>query len=1338
MTCRVIAAVAVSFLVCLPAWSSAQGRAADDAEHQALLGLARTARDRGTASEAYTYFRDADRRRPLVSGSLAEYFWAAYRVAPVAARDIGARIMFANPLDHAVRDGLIGLAVAAGDETAVRTLGAAGETADPGSAVWPRRLAESYLRMGDGLRAAEHYAVAARRTGGGPVDLAQRALALERSSGLAPAAEAWNALAEALVSSRPEWLASRTRVRAALAPRPVPAVAPRAPAPVARPAPASRTADEVVQASLRALATEPCAADPLADLEALASLDPFLTAVAARRASCADQISWTVRAAERAIGLGRFGDALRLVEMPATTPGASVELREQHGVLLLWTGAPARAAEVLRGVVADDIHRHRAADALIDALRAVGEPDAAWSLAAGRWGDPEASADRRLAVASLALETGRVADALRRARALERDPVVGADARAVVAGALIASGRPDEARAALGHLSDAPGAALAWLDATALIDGVGAALRAADGLPGRRGAGWEELEARLALWHAQMGHRGESDRRLLLLATSHPWRAALARAEIALATGRPADAAALLQPLVAQAPGYLRAHDVLSTSLAELGQWDEAFARLAVLRAARPDDARWAIRDAEWQHRRSPSPATLAAVEAAASGAPEIGEGRSALARAYFRAGDPARAAATLGPNPLADHDAVLAARALRAAGQPDRALAALDGRVDGSVELRLLRAELAGATASRAAVDREFGDLTSREDADPAWFIAWADAVHDTGAARQVLEQGAGRFPEEARLHERLAVTAWAARDVAAAQRSAERAIALDDRRLGAWFVQVERAARHTEADGVLPLLDRFGDRFKDSPSALLDMGNMLAGLGRGPGDAAASRALTWATELRAAQPTLIAAAVTRARLLAALGDLPRAVSEAGALARQRPTAASAHKLEAELLAAQGRYGEALAAYDRYVTIEPGDIGARRQQARIEGWRGHVGASAQRYAQLSAEHPAMAAIVAEASAKREVQAGHWHEALAAYDHWLALEPEDVEAGLERAQTLDRLGRTAEAVEAWRAVTLRVPASSVARDAVSRADGRGQTSLDFFTSGVSADGAARGQLLDLVDGGVALSRGFGGYGRLRLRAFGGPSAGRAPGREWRGSHGGADLGFALRPSVDVTSTLTARTLNGVGTQWFGRTAATWRMSDEVRVMAGAERVLVLDNAFSLESGLAATGAVVGARWQPSTSLSVDASARRLAMSDGNARTQLRVDASRRLWHRVHELRLVGASEYLAHDDTTTQYFSPASFWRHDLGLEGRRWLATPRFFGDRERWVSAAYLYGGDNRGVRYHTARIGAAYEFARGAGLVANALIVRSRVYDGAQVSAGLRLRHVPTPSR
>jgi len=111
---------------------------------------------------------------------------------------------------------------------------------------------------------------------------------------------------------------------------------------------------------------------------------------------------------------------------------------------------------------------------------------------------------------------------------------------------------------------------------------------------------------------------------------------------------------------------------------------------------------------------------------------------------------------------------------------------------------------------------------------------------------------------------------------------------------------------------------------------------------------------------------------------------------------------------------------------------------------------------------------------------------------------------------------------------------------------------------------------------------------------------------------------------------------------------------------------------------------------------------------------------------------------VAASEHLAYSEARPGYFTPSGFWRHDVGLEWRGWLDTPRFFGDKERWVSGAYLLGVDSRHERYQTARLGVAYEFASGVGAVADALVVRSRVYDGARLSFGLRLKHVPMPTR
>ena len=64
--------------------------------------------------------------------------------------------------------------------------------------------------------------------------------------------------------------------------------------------------------------------------------------------------------------------------------------------------------------------------------------------------------------------------------------------------------------------------------------------------------------------------------------------------------------------------------------------------------------------------------------------------------------------------------------------------------------------------------------------------------------------------------------------------------------------------------------------------------------------------------------------------------------------------------------------------------------------------------------------------------------------------------------------------------------------------------------------------------------------------------------------------------------------------------------------------------------------------------------------------------------------------------------------------------------------------MSGAYLFGIDNSGERYHTARVSAEVEFAHGASVGAQVLAVRSRPYDGIQAFVGLRVRRVPDPAR
>jgi hypothetical protein len=82
----------------------------------ALVGLARTARDQGHRESAAIYFRDADRLASFTGPLLVEYFWAAHAARLPEATSVGERVLAANPREARVRDGLIGLAVAAGKE----------------------------------------------------------------------------------------------------------------------------------------------------------------------------------------------------------------------------------------------------------------------------------------------------------------------------------------------------------------------------------------------------------------------------------------------------------------------------------------------------------------------------------------------------------------------------------------------------------------------------------------------------------------------------------------------------------------------------------------------------------------------------------------------------------------------------------------------------------------------------------------------------------------------------------------------------------------------------------------------------------------------------------------------------------------------------------------------------------------------------------------------------------------------------------------------------------------------------------------------------------------------
>ena len=258
-----------------------------------------------------------------------------------------------------------------------------------------------------------------------------------------------------------------------------------------------------------------------------------------------------------------------------------------------------------------------------------------------------------------------------------------------------------------------------------------------------------------------------------------------------------------------------------------------------------------------------------------------------------------------------------------------------------------------------------------------------------------------------------------------------------------------------------------------------------------------------------------------------------------------------------------------------------------------------------------------------------------------------------------------------------------------------------------------------------------------GYG-TRVRVFGGPSMADVGDGVWRGNHVGRSVRHLAAGGVWEP---TARWPIARSTPRVGSGSATLgvarRMRSRLASLAASSDALLLENGITLAEASVALDPTAGVRWSPNTDFLVQASG---ARSVAQRRQPAPHHAARRPPSGCCAARTncgsCCSSEFSATRPSASSYFTPSAFWRNDVGAEWRGWLATPRFFGDRERWLSAIYLFGADDRGERYHTGRAGLSYELANGVSVVADGLLARSRVYNGGRFSFGLRFKHVAMP--
>ena len=333
----------------------------------------------------------------------------------------------------------------------------------------------------------------------------------------------------------------------------------------------------------------------------------------------------------------------------------------------------------------------------------------------------------------------------------------------------------------------------------------------------------------------------------------------------------------------------------------------------------------------------------------------------------------------------------------------------------------------------------------------------------------------------------------------------------------------------------------------------------------------------MRWMDEALARDAKNTPAAVARARLLVAQGHTERALSAVDVLVADTPEMPAALKLRAELLGVSGRYAESVSAYDRYLAVAPADLAARRQQARIEGWRGaYRGLARSNTRELREEQPQRRSDCGGVGGKTGVlQRAMGRGGGKRYDQWLALDPNDVEAQLERAQLSDRLGppagcggrlsRGIHVRDAQRCRALRGRAHRLAPAAERGPLRHAELGRRRRTSATPGpDGQRRGR--------VRRPR-----ARLWQRARG-CSAGRRSPRESRiagtAATSAAQMSTALASSMRASGTLAYRKLDAIDGAWFGdarRHVALRARACEPPVRV--ERSLILENQSTLTAGL---------------------------------------------------------------------------------------------------------------------------------------------------------------------
>jgi len=412
------------------------------------------------------------------------------------------------------------------------------------------------------------------------------------------------------------------------------------------------------------------------------------------------------------------------------------------------------------------------------------------------------------------------------------------------------------------------------------------------------------------------------------------------------------------------------------------------------------------------------------------------------------------------------------------------------------------------------------------------------------------------------------------------------------------------------------------------------------------------------------------------------ALQQYDRSVALCYELLRYFPENEQALVTIARVSSWQREYQTALSYYDKLIASIPSNSLFYREKARVLGWMTSYSDALLQYSDAVRTFPGNEALLAEAEAKKAYYNSAYRHSVRAYKRWLALEPRHPEALFDLGQLFMRNGRWKEAIEIYDSLLTAIPDHRQARAAKEKTTILSSKTLvrsnvEYFRAKSS------GRLTDLTFTAFTTSLVHPLNDRLSLYTDLENKSWRFANSQLTPSTQGVMVGVEYRNRPDIRLRAAAGIRHNSGNfkdSQIGYVEAESSPVDNLHIALRFRRDEVIENSVTFLNHLQKSQWQGRVLYDGFRRWNVGADYELANYSDGNRRITAGADFTTHILHDPYRLNLTYRVQNYRFTDRREEYWTPASFVTHTVGVEWQHQLHQGELFqGGKVLSYNAAY-----------------------------------------------------------